>query len=56
MGDPVIMTGIYVPDLSLPQFYLGTHRPAWLWDGTMTVPLAVAALREARAAGMSLAA
>jgi hypothetical protein len=29
----------YKPDLSLPTFYLGTHRPNWLWDGSMPFPL-----------------
>lgn len=38
----------YVPDLSLPLFYTGTHRPGWLWDGTVDFPLMVSdrTLRE----------
>jgi hypothetical protein len=31
----------YAPDLTLPLFYLGTHRPGWLWDATLNVPLMV---------------
>jgi len=38
----------YRPDLTLPQFYLGTHRPRWLWDEVTPVPLMVSdrTLRE----------
>lgn len=36
------MTGTaYAPDLSLPQFYTGTHRPYWLWDRSVDFPLMV---------------
>jgi hypothetical protein len=35
------VSAVYVPDLSLPLFYLGTHRPGWLWDGSVDVPLMV---------------
>jgi hypothetical protein len=44
------MIGLYVPDLTLPQFYLGTHRPRWLWDEVTPVPLMVSdrTLREVR--------
>jgi len=41
-------TAPYAPDLALPLFYLGTHRPGWLWDGSVDVPLMVSdrCLRE----------
>lgn len=31
----------YQPDLGLPQFYLTTHRPNWLWDGRVDFPVMV---------------
>lgn len=31
----------YVPDLGMPQLYITTHRPNWLWDGRVPFPLMV---------------
>ena len=31
----------YTPNLALPLFYAGSHRPGWLWDGTIGFPLMV---------------
>ena len=35
-------SALYRPDMSvIPTFYTGTHRPGWLWDGTINFPLMV---------------
>jgi hypothetical protein len=40
----------YNPDLSIPLFYLTTHRPHWLWGGQADYPLMVSyqTLRQVR--------
>ena len=39
--DPALFADAASEALSLPCFYLTTHRPNWLWDGRAGYPLMI---------------